>query len=163
LYHRRRPRVTLHHDGGLAGGRFRPVYRRIDPASCSPGIAMPSRLTPKEIAVDFLVRCAAGDVDEAFLRYVDEDFRHHNVHFPGDRDSLRLAMRASAANTPPKMLAARIVLEDGSRVSTLSEVSIGDLRLVLAHVFHFRAGRIVELWDVGQQVPPDSPNANGPV
>jgi len=124
---------------------------------------MPSRLTPKQIAVDFLARCAAGDVDEAFRRHVDEDFRHHNVHFPGDRDSLRLAMRASAARMPPKTLDARIVLEDGSRVSTLSEVRTGDLRLVVAHVFRFRAGRIVELWDVGQQVPPDSPNANGPL
>jgi predicted SnoaL-like aldol condensation-catalyzing enzyme len=29
------------------------------------------------------------------------------------------------------------------------------------HIFRFEEDRIVELWDVGQEIPEDSPNDNG--
>jgi len=30
------------------------------------------------------------------------------------------------------------------------------------YLFRFENGRIAELWDVAQEIPADSPNANGP-
>jgi predicted SnoaL-like aldol condensation-catalyzing enzyme len=37
----------------------------------------------------------------------------------------------------------------------------GDLGVALVHIFRFADGRIVELWDVGQPVPEESPNQYG--
>lgn len=36
-----------------------------------------------------------------------------------------------------------------------------DLGTALVHIFRFEDDRIVELWDLGQPVPEDSPNENG--
>lgn len=119
--------------------------------------------TRKDRARDFLGRCARGDVDEAYRLYVHADFRHHNVHFPGDRDSLRRAMIDAAAGVPDKSLETHLVIEEGDLVSTLSRVQMGPRDIVVAHIFRFEGERIAEMWDVGQMVPPDSPNAFGPV
>jgi len=37
----------------------------------------------------------------------------------------------------------------------------GDLGAAVAHIFRFEEGRIVELWDLGQPVPEESPNRYG--
>jgi predicted SnoaL-like aldol condensation-catalyzing enzyme len=117
----------------------------------------------KRSARDFLRRCARGDVDEAYRLYVHAEFRHHNVHFPGDRDSLRRAMIDAAAAVPDKSIETPLVIEEGDLVSTLSHVRMGSANIVVSHIFRFEGERVAELWDVGQVVPPDSPNVHGPV
>ena len=37
----------------------------------------------------------------------------------------------------------------------------GDLGAAVVHIFKFEGNLIVELWDMGQAVPEDSPNENG--
>lgn len=39
--------------------------------------------------------------------------------------------------------------------------SLEDLGAAVVHIFSFHEGKIVEMWDVGQPVPEDSPNENG--
>ena len=34
-------------------------------------------------------------------------------------------------------------------------------RIAAEHIFRFAGDRIVEMWDVGQEVPASSPNTNG--
>jgi len=36
-----------------------------------------------------------------------------------------------------------------------------DLGVAVVHIFRFEKGRIVELWDLGQPVPENSPNQYG--
>jgi predicted SnoaL-like aldol condensation-catalyzing enzyme len=36
-----------------------------------------------------------------------------------------------------------------------------DVEYAVVHIARIEGGRIVELWDVGQEIPKDSPNANG--
>ena len=36
-----------------------------------------------------------------------------------------------------------------------------DLGWAIIHIFRFQDNQIVEMWDVGQAVPEDSPNENG--
>jgi predicted SnoaL-like aldol condensation-catalyzing enzyme len=36
-----------------------------------------------------------------------------------------------------------------------------DRGAALVHLFRFEGDRIAELWDVGQEVPAETPNANG--
>ncbi len=119
----------------------------------------------REIAMSFLELAASGKVREAYSKYVGPSFRHHNAYFRGDRESLLRAMEESAAKNPNKKFEIKKVLEDGDIVATYSHVQQrrGDLDLNIAviHMFRFMEGMIVEMWDVGQEIPKDSPNENG--
>jgi predicted SnoaL-like aldol condensation-catalyzing enzyme len=123
---------------------------------------MPAR-SRKDIVLDFLTKAASGRAHDAFAQYVSEDFRHHNAWFPGDGPSLMKAMDENAAKNPDKELIVHRVVEDGDQVATFSEVhhSKGDAGAAVVHFFRFDGDRIAELWDVGQEVPADSPNRNG--
>ena len=115
-----------------------------------------------EQAVEFLRRCARGEVREAYARHVADGFIHHNPWFPGDRQSLLQAMQDSAASEPNKAFDVRQVIDGGDRVAVLSRLQreTGE-EYAVVHIARFEGGRIVELWDLGQAVPGDSPNLNG--
>ena len=115
------------------------------------------------IATSFLEMCARGDVRDAFDRYVSPDFVHHNAWFAGDRESLLRAMEESAAAEPNKSFEVKQVIDGGDRVAVLSHLKRAgaDLEYAVVHIARFADGRIVELWDLGQEIPKDSPNALG--
>ncbi|MEH7883752.1 nuclear transport factor 2 family protein [Bacillus sp. JJ1609] len=117
----------------------------------------------KEIAVSFLQLVASGEVREAYRRYISPDFRHHNPFFQGDADSLMLAMEENGAENPNKILEVKRVIEDGDLVAVHSHVKQkqDDLGAAVVHIFRFQNNVIVELWDVGQPIPENSPNENG--
>lgn len=116
-----------------------------------------------EAAHHFLTLAASGEVREAFSGFVSPDFHHHNPFFPGDRDALMHAMEENAAVNPDKELEIMMTLEDGVFVMTYSLVRQrpGDVGAAVVHIFRFANDYIVELWDIGQEIPPDSPNENG--
>lgn len=124
---------------------------------------MNSSLTIKERAVSFLELVASGNVREAYENYAGPDFRHHNPYFPGDADSLMSAMEENAAGNPDKILEVKRAIQEGDTVAVHSHVRQNpeDLGGAVVHIFRFRDDRIVELWDVGQAIPEDSPNENG--
>ena len=62
--------------------------------------------TLKEIALDFLNLCSRGKSREAFARYAAPGFRHHNIHFKGDAETLMAAMEENARQMPDKAIAA---------------------------------------------------------
>ncbi|SFA85187.1 MULTISPECIES: ester cyclase [unclassified Bacillus (in: firmicutes)] len=117
----------------------------------------------KEKAVSFLQLVASGEVREAYRRYISPDFRHHNPFFQGDADSLMLAMEENAAKNPNKILEVKRVIEEGDNVAVHSHVKQkqDDLGVAVVHIFRFHNNFIVELWDVGQPIPENSPNENG--
>jgi predicted SnoaL-like aldol condensation-catalyzing enzyme len=121
----------------------------------------PGRL--QERAVSFLRQVAAGKVREAYQSYIGPDFRHHNPFFKGDANSLMIAMEENAALNPDKLLDVKHVLEEGALVMVHSHVrqKPEDLGGAVVHIFRFQDERIVELWDVGQAIPDNSPNENG--
>ena len=120
-------------------------------------------MTNAEIATEFLRMCARGDVREAYERHVASDFVHHNAWFPGDRESLLRAMEESAAAEPNKSFEPKQVVDGGDRVAVLSHLQRADggLEYATVHIARFADGKIVELWDLGQEIPKDSPNALG--
>ncbi|KMY54096.1 polyketide cyclase [Bacillus sp. FJAT-27231] len=117
----------------------------------------------KEKAVSFLQLVASGRVREAYSRYIGPDFRHHNPFFCGDANTLMLAMEENAAKNPHKIFEIKRIIEEGDTVAVHSHVKQkqGDLGGVVVHIFRFHNDLIVELWDVGQPVPENSPNENG--
>lgn len=115
------------------------------------------------IAERFLSMCASGQVREAYGLCVADDFRHHNAYFPSDRESLLLGMEQSARVEPGKSFVVKQIIESGDRLAVLSHLRREqvDMDIAVVHILRFEGGRIVEMWDVGQVIPKDSPNALG--
>ncbi|HET9909270.1 MAG TPA: nuclear transport factor 2 family protein, partial [Anaerolineales bacterium] len=98
-----------------------------------------------------------------YAKFVGEGFRHHNPYFEGSAEALEVGMQENADQNPEKTLDVKQVLAEGALVAVYSEVhhNRGDRGAAVMHLFRFENGRIVELWDVGQEVPETSPNQYG--
>ncbi len=117
----------------------------------------------KEVALSFLRLAASGRVREVRDKHVAAGFRHHNPHFRGDAESLIRGIEENAAKNPNAVLEVQRAIEEGDFVAVHSHVRMkpSEPGLALVHIFKFQGDRIVELWDMGQPVPEDSPNENG--
>src|SRR5262245_52377282 len=117
----------------------------------------------RDVAVSFMALVGSGRVREAYDRHVGEDFRHHNPFFRGDREALLRAMEENAVKNPAKVLDVKHTLEEGDYVAVHSHIrqNAQDRGGAAVHIFRFENDRIVELWDVGQAIPRDSPNEHG--
>jgi predicted SnoaL-like aldol condensation-catalyzing enzyme len=117
----------------------------------------------RDAAAAFLTLVSSGRVKEAFDTYVSPAVRHHNVYFPGDGASLASAMEENARSNPSKRYQPRMTIEEGDRVMVLGSVrhQPDAPEYALVHLFRFENDRIAEMWDVGQEIPKNSPNGNG--
>lgn len=119
--------------------------------------------SPKEIAKDFLRKCVAGQVKEAFALYVAENFVHHNPSFAGDPESLRRAMQESSDQNPGATLRFVQATAEEDRVAVHSQFRQGpeDAGGAVVHLFRFEGDKIAELWDVHMPVPEEMNNQEG--
>jgi predicted SnoaL-like aldol condensation-catalyzing enzyme len=117
----------------------------------------------KDAAVSFLKMASSGDVREAYSKFVGPGFKHHNPFFEGSAETLMAAMDENARDNPHKTLDVKLAIAEGDLVAVHSHVRLkpDDLGGAVVHLFRFENGRIVELWDVGQSVPEESPNQYG--
>ena len=116
----------------------------------------------KSAAIEFLQLAAAGKVDEAY-QLVAPNFCHHNPYFQADAESLKSAMRENARLHPDKTFEVQRALVDGDWVAVHSRVIMPSTAMTIAvvHLFRFEAGKIAELWDVGQAQPEQMVNQIG--
>lgn len=117
----------------------------------------------KETALDFLKLIIIGQIEEAYRKYVDMDGRHHNVYYPEKFSALKQGMLENHAQFPDKQFMVKHVLAEGNLVAVHSNVVLkpGEPGIAAVHIFRIQEGKIVEMWDVGQPVPVDSPNEAG--
>ncbi len=120
-------------------------------------------MNKKEIATSFLNLVVSGKIREAYNRYISSGFRHHNPYFRGDRESLLTGMEEAEERFPNKVFEIRRALEDGDLVAVHSMLRLKqDMpEMATVHIFRFEGSRIVEMWDIGQEAPKESPNKNG--
>lgn len=120
-------------------------------------------MTKKEIALNFLKLAANGHSHEAFRLHVGNDFKHHNAYFKGDADTLMLAMEESARKNPNKIFDVQHILEEDNLVAVHSHLkqTPTDPGFAVIHILKFKTDKIIELWDLGQQVPTETINENG--
>lgn len=120
-------------------------------------------MSNKAVATEFLKMAAAGDVADAFARHVAPEFKHHNPHFADDRQSLLDAMSQSAAAEPNKSFEIIQAIEEADTVAVHSRLTrVGAAApYAVVHILKFHGGKIVEMWDIVQEAPADSPNATG--
>ncbi len=117
----------------------------------------------KDAAVTFLKLGSSGKVNEAYAKYTDIRFVHHNPYFEGSAPSLAAGMVENYRQFPEKVLEVKQVIAEDDLVVVHSHVRLkpGDPGMALVYIIRFADGRIVELWDIGQPVPEESPNQYG--
>lgn len=117
----------------------------------------------KQIATDFLMLASKGSPREAFSKYAGKNFKHHNIYFKGDRESLMIAMEDNAMRNRNKICDIKRALQDGDLVALHSHIrqKPGDPGAAVVHIFRFENNEIAELWDLGQAVPLETVNENG--
>lgn len=69
-----------------------------------------------EAATGFLRIAAQGEVQAAYDQFVGDHSRHRNPCFPGDRQSLLLAMQQSAEREPNKSFDVQRIVASGDLV-----------------------------------------------
>lgn len=117
----------------------------------------------KLAAVDFLQLVIAGRIDQAYQKYVDMNGRHHNPWFAAGFAPLKKGMLDNQVQSPHKQFSIKHVLADGDLVAVHSHLipNSGEKGMITLHMFRFAGDRIVEMWDLGQPIPADSPNTDG--
>lgn len=118
-------------------------------------------MTKKEIGASFLTLAGTGKVKEAFDRFTSADFIHHNQYFEGSREALQKAMEEAHRTSPNTSIEIIYSYKDRDTVITHSLVKKKDMDIAVVHIFRFSGDKIVELWDLGQQIEKDTPNKNG--
>jgi len=104
------------------------------------------------------------------LRFFAPDCKTHNPFISGSIEKLTDAMIAASKDmnkeNKDSEFAVKNILLDGDLVaahteflSSKSKPSEGGLRQV--HLFRFKGDKIVEYWDITQQIMPNMPNASG--
>jgi predicted SnoaL-like aldol condensation-catalyzing enzyme len=121
-----------------------------------------STATRKSIAVDFL-RLAREGKRIAAERLIAPGARHHSAYFPAGMSALLDAIEDAARTAPDRTSEVKLVVAEGDYVVVHSHVRPrpDDLGASVVHIFRFDGDRVVELWDVGQPVPVDTPNGDG--
>ncbi len=117
----------------------------------------------KNGAVEFLQLAVAGRIDEAYERYVNMRGKHHNPYFQAGFGALQAGMIQNHVQFPNEQITVKSVIGEGDRVAVQSHVVLtpGEREVATVHLFRFENGKIVELWDYGQPIPADNPNADG--
>jgi len=117
----------------------------------------------KDIAVNFLQMVIAGNINEAYDKYVDFSGKHHNVYTPAGFDNLQKGMQDAEDQTPDKTYEVKNVVGTDDLVAVHGHLIMGkdEAGMATVHMFRFNDGKIVELWDVAQDLPANSVNTDG--
>lgn len=116
----------------------------------------------KQAALNFMKFARAGNRAgvEALLA---PDAKHHSAYFAAGMPTLLDAMMAANKAVPNRTADIKLVVEGDDHVIVHSHVKREptDLGTSVVHIFRFEGDYIAELWDVGQAVPAELPNADG--
>jgi predicted SnoaL-like aldol condensation-catalyzing enzyme len=118
----------------------------------------------KRDAVAFLQAAAnGGDPVAAARRVFVPTALHHNPFFPAGIEALAKAIAKDHKKHPKTTIEVKHVIAEGDLVAVHSHVrwQKRDPGFAVVHLFRFHKGKAVELWDVGQKLPPKSRNRDG--
>lgn len=117
----------------------------------------------KESAINFLNKVVEGKIDEAYEKYVNTKGMHHSMYFASGFPALKKAMKESHEKQPNKQFIIKHALEDGDMVAVHSHIIFNpkERGMAVVHLFRFKNGRIIEFWDLGQEIATNSPNHDG--
>ena len=99
---------------------------------------------------------------EAFDKCVGPYYRQHNPTVPDGRQAIIEGMKQFLPTVPGLHYDFKHLYSDGDRVIVHSLVTTGptDRGMAVVDIFRLEKGKIVEHWDVAQQVPEKALNTN---
>jgi predicted SnoaL-like aldol condensation-catalyzing enzyme len=117
----------------------------------------------KKAALEFQELLIAGKIDEAYEKFVDMSGKHHNQYSAGDFESLKAGMKENEVRFPNKQFRPKHVLADADLVAIHSHIILkeGEVEVAAFHLFRFKDGKIVEMWDCAQPTTEENKNENG--
>ena len=117
----------------------------------------------KEITLKFLKEVVSGKIDEAYEKYVDMHGKHHNVFNPAGFEALKKGMKENHMQFPNKEIHIKQIICEEDLVAAHSHVILkkAETEINVVHILKFRNDKIIEMWDCGQVLQPNSPNKEG--
>ena len=124
---------------------------------------MPDLELNKRVVVDFFTTAFAGDPDKAISDHVGDRYVQHNPLAADGTEAFRGFVTWLRGEFPDVKLDIKRVLADGDIVVTHSHLVLvpGTPGRALADFFRVEDGKVVEHWDVVQDIPETSANRNG--
>lgn len=116
----------------------------------------------KEIAMQFLQEVVSGKIDEAYKNYVDMRGKHHNMYFESGFVALQKAMKDNHVLFPSKQFTIKHIIGDTDLVAVHSHLILipQEKEVAVVHLFRISNDKIIEMWDIGQQIT-ETPNTDG--
>lgn len=117
----------------------------------------------KERATTFLLWIVEGKIEQAYAQFTDENMLHHNPYFKGDRTFLINGMLENEHIFPNKIYEVKHIYQDGQTVIVHAHLRFKatDAGMIVVHICRFKQNKIIEFWDIGQQIPDQMLNENG--
>jgi len=123
----------------------------------------------KKVVTEYFELISTGKFNEG-LRFFSQKCITHNPFVAGNMEDITNAMIAANKDYAPKFpkakFSVRYILADGDFVAAYTQLMAspdepaeGGLRQM--HLFRFNGDKIVEYWDVTQQIMPNTPNVAG--
>jgi predicted SnoaL-like aldol condensation-catalyzing enzyme len=124
---------------------------------------MSAREQNKDVVVDFYATSFAGNPELAVKKHSGQKYIQHN---PGASDGPQAFIEfvhQLRSQYPNLELRIKRVIAEGDLVVTHSHLILApsEAGQALADIFRLEEGKVVEHWDVTQQVPSTSANSNG--
>jgi predicted SnoaL-like aldol condensation-catalyzing enzyme len=117
----------------------------------------------KQAALRFLELLGAGRIDDAYRMYTCSAGKHHNPFFAAGFPVLQKGMIENAVQFPNLRIIVKNVIGEGDLVAIHSHIvpRPGEAGIAAVHLFRYQGQKIIEIWDINQPVPVDSPNQDG--
>jgi predicted SnoaL-like aldol condensation-catalyzing enzyme len=100
--------------------------------------------------------------EEAVAKYIGPNYRQHNPGSADGPESLIQTMKWFKQNVPELRMEVKRIIAEGDYVVLHSHLIMkpGDRGSAVVEMFRLENGRIVEHWDVEQEIPETSANDN---
>jgi predicted SnoaL-like aldol condensation-catalyzing enzyme len=117
----------------------------------------------KEIVLDFYTGAFAGDPEKSVAEHLGESYVQHNPQVADGADAFIGFVNRIKGAFPDAKLEVKRVVAEADIVVTHSEMVLvpGQPGQALADFFRVENGKVVEHWDVIQQIPAESTNSHG--
>jgi predicted SnoaL-like aldol condensation-catalyzing enzyme len=117
----------------------------------------------KKAVVDFYRTAFGGNPEKAVADHIGDRYIQHNPQAPDGPDAFIAFVHYLRERYPELELDIKRVIGEGSLVVTHSHLILepGKAGQALADFFRLEDGKVVEHWDVVQDVPETSANSNG--
>jgi len=117
----------------------------------------------KRVVLDFFTTAFAGNADTAIADHLGERYIQHNPAAPDGAEAFKGFVTWLRGEYPNLTLDVKRVIAEGDVVVTHSHLVLdpGTQGRALADFFRLQDGKVVEHWDVIQEIPETSANQNG--